>query len=161
MKRLEYPSKEELETVFIADPEEGLLYRKFKNGKIKLCCEKDSRSHPCVSFKGNYYCLHVVLFIMYNGYRPPEVDHKDTDSRNNRKSNLRDASRAENNSNRNQQSNNTSGFKGVSWEGSSWRYQIRYNGNTYSKRGFSTAEEAFNASITIRESLHKEFTNFG
>lgn len=161
MKRIDYPSKEELETVFVADPEQGQLYRKLKSGKLKLCCENDRRSHPDVSFKSKKYSLHVILFILYHGYRPEEVDHEDTDSRNNRKSNLRAATRDENNSNRNQQSNNTSGYKGVSWEGSSWRYQVRHKGTTYAKRGFKTAEEAFNASVLVRETLHKEFTNFG
>ncbi|QIN99876.1 hypothetical protein falkor_99 [Salmonella phage falkor] len=160
MKRKEYPTKEILEKYFVADPDNGILYRKTKKG-LKECCANNKKSHPDVGFQGDTYQLHVLLFIMYYGYRPEEVDHKDTNPRNNRKDNLRDASRSQNNANRNQQCNNTSGYKGVSWEGSSWRYQVRHEGKNYSKRGFKTAEEAFEASKILRESLHKEFTNFG
>jgi len=50
----------------------------------------------------------------------------------NRRSNLRPATRSENNANRRKHINNTSGFKGVTWHKrlGKWQAQIRYHGMT-------------------------------
>lgn len=58
------------------------------------------------------------------------VDHKDGNGLNNRRNNLREATRAQNASNREKTKNNTSGFKGVSWSLSAkkWVVQITHEG---------------------------------
>jgi len=57
--------------------------------------------------------LHNIIFgDVPNGF---EVDHEDRDTLNNRKSNLRLATRSLNNANSKMRKTNTSGFKGVSW----------------------------------------------
>jgi hypothetical protein len=55
------------------------------------------------------------------------IDHKDHNGLNNRRGNLRKASRAENQFNTGKHSNNRSGFKGVSWHSGAtkWVAQIR------------------------------------
>lgn len=56
------------------------------------------------------------------------VDHINGNTLDNRRANLRPATNAENCRNRKMNRNNTSGYKGVSWDNSSnkWRAQIRY-----------------------------------
>lgn len=56
-----------------------------------------------------------------------ELDHIDCDGLNNQRHNLRPATRGQNTRNRNIQSNNTSGFKGVSWHKvtQKWRATIK------------------------------------
>jgi hypothetical protein len=75
---------------------------------------------------------------------PRELDHRNGDGLDNRRSNLRPATRQENSRNRRLQTNNTSGFKGVHWEASSrkWRAVIRVDHRFYRLGRFRTAEDA-------------------
>jgi hypothetical protein len=59
--------------------------------------------------------------LILNCPRGKETDHRDTVGLNNQRYNLRACSRSQNEWNKNRQSNNTSGFKGVSF------YDNRYN----------------------------------
>jgi hypothetical protein len=81
---------------------------------------------------GNRYMLmhRQILGLGHND--PRQGDHIDRNKRNNQRSNLRIATRgdADNNQNRGLQINNTSGYRGVSWDNQSqkWRAQGRDNG---------------------------------
>lgn len=75
--------------------------------------------------------MHVVIMKRHKRWkRGKEVDHIDTCGCNNRKVNLRLATRNEQGANGGLQSNNTSGVTGVNWDKASgkWRAQIRVNG---------------------------------
>lgn len=56
-----------------------------------------------------------------------KADHKDGNGLNNQRRNLRPATNSQNLANRSKQRNNTSGFKGVTWDALTrkWRAQIR------------------------------------
>ncbi len=75
------------------------------------------------------------------------ADHIDGDGLNNRRSNLRPASEAQNAAHARKGKNNTSGFKGVDQNGgrSSWRARILVNGKSLYLGRFSTKEEAARA----------------
>lgn len=62
------------------------------------------------------------FLLNYDG--PDEVDHKDIDLFNNQKSNLRVLTSSQNKGNRDKQSNNTSGYKGVCWDKSRRKWQV-------------------------------------
>lgn len=67
--------------------------------------------------------MHRVILNVPEGV---EVDHRDLDGLNNRKRNLRVATRAQNNTNQGLRKDSKSGFKGVSWDqGGKWRARIR------------------------------------
>lgn len=78
---------------------------------------------------------------------PEDTDHIDRDTLNNRRKNLRCATRAQNTANSVRRRSNTSGFKGVGWHkrGGRWRAQIRIKGRQIHLGHFSTAEEAARA----------------
>lgn len=61
-------------------------------------------------------------FILGEGC-PELVDHIDGNGLNNRRANMRDATKSENASNSRLRQTNTSGFRGVSWHGDSRRWQ--------------------------------------
>jgi HNH endonuclease/AP2 domain len=67
--------------------------------------------------------MHRVVISAPDGY---DVDHKNGDKLDNRKANLRLATRSQNNYNKGVQSNSSSGFKGVSWskQRNKWRARI-------------------------------------
>jgi len=98
--------------------------------------------------RGNYYA-----YRYYRGYKlymarvvlgltkwnELQCDHKDHDTLNNMRSNLRAVTKAENSLNRKKYINNRSGFIGVSKIGDSNKYlaQITTNGKTISKTFYS------------------------
>tara|TARA_R110000744_G_scaffold69841_1_gene141532 strand:+ start:103 stop:606 length:504 start_codon:yes stop_codon:yes gene_type:complete len=88
-----------------------------------------------------------------------EVDHRDGEGINNRRSNLRAATRAQNQQNTRISSANTSGFKGVSLHGVSgkWRVRISLNGNSTDLGLFGSPEEAHAAYCRASEKYHGEF----
>lgn len=73
-----------------------------------------------------------------------EVDHENGDGLDNRKSNLRPATRLQNAKNRTLNRDNTSGYKGVSWKkhNKKWCAQIRISNKPTHVGYFKTAEEA-------------------
>jgi HNH endonuclease/AP2 domain len=81
------------------------------------------------------------------------VDHINHDTLDNRRENLRICSNVQNFSNRKMRSDNTSGFKGVSWEKKSrkWKAQLRVNKKIIYSGYFNTAIEA--AEVYDREAI--------
>lgn len=92
-----------------------------------------------------------------------EVDHVDRDPLNNRRSNIRIATRAQNNRNRGRQRNNTSGYKGVSWyaEHEQWGGRIRVGGRTHFLGLHHDPADAYAAYCEAAARLHGEFANVG
>lgn len=74
----------------------------------------------------------------------PLVDHINGDGLDNRRSNLRQATSAQNAANARMHRDNRSGFKGVSWSTAqgSWRFDIMVKGQRSYRGGFKTPEEA-------------------
>lgn len=110
------------------------------------------------------YFYHVIVYMWHNnGECPDFVDHEDGNTLNNDPSNLRPATRAQNNQNAKIRSDNTSGYKGVTWKASRncWIVRVQVNGVRKEKSGFKTPEEANLVGIKLREELHKEFANHG
>ncbi len=73
-----------------------------------------------------------------------EIDHKNRNTLDNRKSNLRIVTHAQNMKNRNKHKNNKSGIKGVYWDkrGKKWRSEIRVDGKKIHLGMFSDLMEA-------------------
>jgi len=97
---------------------------------------------------------------------PPavEVDHINRNGLDNRRANLRLATRAENTRNAKLSRRNTSGFRGVSFDHFSgrWLAIVKSDGKTYRLGAFATPEEAAFAYDFAAAALHGEFasTNF-
>ncbi len=92
-----------------------------------------------------------------------EVDHIDGDGLNNRRENLRLATRAENMRNRKTPSNNTSGFKGVirvEWR-KKWQARIVLNGKRKQLGYFDTPQDAHKAYCDGAKAIHGEFWSGG
>jgi hypothetical protein len=105
------------------------------------------------------YAEHRIIWKMMTGDDPSDtVDHKNNDPRDNRWSNLRIANETQQKWNRGLQSNNKSGYRGVSLH-MNGRYQARINdGRTYKHLGlFDTPKEASEAYQAAARMLHGEF----
>ena len=94
--------------------------------------------------------------------QPPnemDVDHADGNGLNNRRSNIRIATRSQNMHNKKMQRNNTSGFKGVHWDRNKkkWQANIKLNDKRHYIGLFNSAEEASEAYRAASEKLHLDF----
>lgn len=88
-----------------------------------------------------------------------ETDHKNGNTLDNRKENLRICTSAGNNRNRGMNKNNTSGAKGVVWHkyDNKWQAQIWYNNNIIYLGKFIDKIEAINVYNTKAKELFGEF----
>jgi hypothetical protein len=89
-------------------------------------------------------------------------DHEDNNPLNNRRSNLRLASIAQNTQNQSKLSTNTSGYKGVYFfkPTGKWRAQIQANWQRKTLGYFDTPEEAHEAYCKAADELHGEFARY-
>jgi hypothetical protein len=90
-----------------------------------------------------------------------EVDHKDLDKLNCQRNNLRIGRRSNNGSNKLKQSNNTSGYKGITCRkqanGMKWIAQIQYNGKNHYIGIFDDSKNAAKAYNEKADELFGEF----
>lgn len=105
--------------------------------------------------------LHGAI-IHLSGQTIPDkhnIDHKDRNKLNNLKDNLRIVTESQNQQNRELQSNNLSGWKGVSWHlyNQKWQAQIGVNGKPIHLGYFDTAEDAARAYNTAAIYYFGEF----
>ena len=108
--------------------------------------------------KRRYVAMHRVIL----GDSELHVDHRDGDGLNNRRSNLRWATRFENMSNRVKQVNNSTGFPGVTFHKRDKKFMARVtaNGKTHSAGYFDCPKEAYAARCDLAKRLHGEFARF-
>ena len=98
---------------------------------------------------------HRIIFAMQTGAWPTaEVDHKNRNKLDNRWVNLRLATHAENQHNCGIQSNNTSGFHGISLTKGKWQARIKTHGRRRSLGLFRTPEEAHAAYLKAKIEMH-------
>ena len=82
------------------------------------------------------------------------TDHINRNKLDNRKCNLRNATKSLNGINRGKPSNNVSGFKGVHVDGMSWRAEIAINGKRIKLGRFKKLEDAVSARLKAEKKYH-------
>ena len=99
----------------------------------------------------------IILGLEYGDKR--EAEHTNPNATlDNRRSNLRIATRAQNNANRRMRKDNTSGYKGVSKTRTGrYRTMIQENGRIECLGTFDTPEEAYDVYCAAAKRLHGEF----
>jgi hypothetical protein len=85
------------------------------------------------------------------------VDHKNHKTLDNTRGNIREVTITENNRNRSDNLNNTSGFRGVSWEKriKKWKAQITVNGKKISLGYYNIAENASSIYQEAKNTYHE------
>ena len=156
---------EKLREYFDYNPETGQLWWKKQSHKSShslpgtMCEHINSDGYKVVKFMGKVYKVHRVIFYLYHSYVPTCIDHINGIKTDNRVSNLRPATDSENKANIGLTANNTSGFKGVCWDGQIglWRAQTYKNRKCYFLGRYKTKEEAALAYNEKALELHGEF----
>jgi len=121
--------------LFHYNPKTGDLTRKINSGAHgragAVVGYTDSSGYYQVGIDTRSFLVHRVIYLIMTGIWPQEdVDHINHNRKDNRWSNLRPATRAQNSRNRKRPSNNRSGVIGVYWDKgrSMWRAVIAFNG---------------------------------
>ena len=103
----------------------------------------DSRGYATRYSRGKYIGMHRMVNDTPDGML---TDHINGDRLDNRKSNLRTCTRAQNGMNRGKQRNNTTGHKGVySIPSDRWRAQITFRGKRINIGTFDEIDDAISA----------------
>lgn len=122
-----------------------------------------SGHHVTVAVNKVHYPLARIIFLWHHGHLPEIVDHADCNPMNNCISNLRAATKAENQRNAGMYAHNTSGSKGVVWSKAckKWMARIKVFGKSKHLGVFESKELATDFVQLAREMLHGEFANHG
>jgi hypothetical protein len=151
------------------DPETGVLTWRLREGSKTFNARFANKPAGCralsttsgwylqVGVLGKLYLAHRLAWLIVHGSWPKaDLDHKDGDGTNNRLSNLREATRFENNQNRAISSRNTSGLPGATFckHAKRWKAQISFQGQNKTLGYFDTAEDAGAAYRQAKARLH-------
>ena len=120
-----------------------------------------NQGYNYIKIKGKLYGEHRLIFLMFYGYLPIEVDH--INGLNNNIENLRATDRSGNCRNTRTPCTNTSGIKGVSWNKTAkkWCVQLYVEGKNRFIGYFKDIELAELVAQEARNKYHKEFANHG
>lgn len=144
------------------DPETGKLYWKESRGSVAAGTElKASHSLGYVRARidGELYYGHRLIFFMETGEWPDEVDHMYGDTSDNRWDKIRPSTHKQNLTSTKLRKDNTSGYKGVSWNKNMKKYvaQAKVNGKQTYFGLYDTAEEASKVIIKVRNEFFGDF----
>lgn len=117
--------------------------------------KKENRYVRIVAVDSNNKIIKIHQLIMNDKM----IDHKNCIIFDNRKENLRKCTISQNNMNKDIQNNNTSGYKGVSWDKSKnkWEAYIQINSRKKHLGRYNTKEEAAQAYNEAAIKYHGEF----
>jgi len=136
------------------DPDTGIFvwrkaYRKKDIGRVSGWIHNAKiKPYLLLLLYGKSYPAHRIAWLYIHGYMPEfEIDHIDGDGLNNKLSNLREVTHAENCKNKRQSILNKSGCTGVSIhkETGKWRARIRDGKKYFSLGLFANIEDAITA----------------
>ena len=104
---------------------------------------RDPRGYRRIQIDKHRHPAHVLAwFYMTAQWPADEIDHKNTNTGDNRFENLRPATRKQNNENKRQYRRSTPGTRGIYPEGRKWRASIRHDNRQIYLGSFATLEEA-------------------
>ena len=153
-------TKDYLHQIF--EYKDGNLYYKQKTGANSIIGKKvgclTNKGYFSTTIKSKFYLIHRLIFMMFYGYIPSEIDHINGIRNDNRIENLRPANN-QNQHNSKIRKDNKSGVKGVYWfkELQKWKVDIGICGKRKYIGVFKDLELAELVAIEARDKYHGKF----
>lgn len=154
---------ERLRAVLKYDPLSGhFTWRQSPSNRVKVgsrAGSKKGNGYVYIGIDGREYLAHRLAWLYFIGTWPThEIDHRDTDSSNNRWSNLRAATPTVNKQNRRRACRNSrTGLLGASWDQRAGKFasSIVVSGKKHSLGYYATAQAAHAAYVAAKRQLHE------
>ena len=151
--------------ILFYDEQTGLLYWKQKTSKKTLIgsaagCLHKASGYVFVTIHRVHHKAHRLIWLIKTGSWPrKDVDHVNGRRADNRWVNLREATRSQNLANARLKLLNTSGFKGISWDGrrNKWRARIKVEYQEIWLGYFATPEQAHAAYVAAAKEHFGEY----
>lgn len=153
---------ERLKELIEYDPDTGIMKWRKDQGRALKGSEAgkvDNKGYRSIQINGTGYAAHRLAYLYVTGRWPAGIiDHIDRNKTNNAWSNLRNATRTINNQNCSPTSNNSSGYRGVSFHKASnkWRAEIGKNAKKIFLGLFMTTHDAAKAYNQAAVNLYDE-----
>ncbi len=114
-----------------------------------------------IRLKNNKFKKQLMHRVIMKAPKSLQVDHINGNTLDNRRINLRLCTKSQNMRNQRISKNNTSGYKGVSWNkrAKKWVSYIRFNSKQYFLGNFKNIKKAARAYNVASKKYHKEFSN--
>lgn len=168
-KRKEILTLERLKAVLLYDPETGVwtwIAKPSPKATVKVGSVAGAVQINSITIELDgvrYRANRLAWFYMTGGWPDPECDHRDTDWKNNKWANLRLATRQQNGANRRISKNNTSGWKGVSWNAKQecWVAGIQVLGKSTYLGSYDCGPAAHFAYLVAADKAFGEFARGG
>jgi len=147
-------TKEQVRLKLNYNPETGIF-----TNKIGIVAGCNCNKYIYVGCNGKQHYAHRLAWLYMYGYWPKVVDHINGNTKDNRISNLREATLSQNQHNSIKPKNNTSGVKGVYFHKASQKWMARVCINyKYIYLGiFKNIEDAQKAIVNARKQHHGAF----
>jgi len=154
-------TQERLKQLLHYNPETGLFTRidieSNRTDRLgKQPGSRNTKGHIQIRLDGTLYVAHRLAWLYMNGRFPVnQLDHIDGDKTNNKITNLREATNKQNQENVPLQVNNTSGYRGVSFDKrlKKFRAYVCHNRQQITLGLFDTSELATSAAQKARDQL--------
>lgn len=145
--------------------QDGALFWRIKCGRgvsvkhpgDKVVVKSDALGYQYVTWQRKHYAIHRVVFLLTQGWLPDCVDHIDGNPSNNAASNLRAATRLQNQHNRKPNVKSETGIKNVSKHRDKWSVRFSIGGKTKHIGWYDDIDLAELVACEARLLLHKEF----
>ena len=156
------PTQARLKELFDYDPDTGFVTRKTAvNNRAKIgerLARKTTGGYIQVSVDRRLYAVHHLIWMwVYGEYPQDHIDHINRMRDDNRLSNLRVVTHAENMLNKSAYSSNWTGTPGVTWYGptSKWVARIGHKGKKKHLGYFDSLTAARTAYLNAKQQLHQ------
>jgi len=154
-------TQQRLLDLFVYNQETGKFIRKInKKGRhagSEAGC-KETQGYIRIQVDGAAYRAHRLAWLYLYGFMPKIIDHINGDRSDNRIENLREANQRINNQNRRPETNNQSGYIGVSKSRNKWRATITDKKKSIHIGVFETKELAYQAYLETKRIVHEGST---